>query len=79
MKHANLGLGPWDVLSDGLAGLTGMQFGTVSIIIGIVLLFLLDSDSGKTRSGDGAQRSTSRCVRECDPGHSPESKRSVPA
>ena len=40
MKHANLGLGPWDVLSDGLAGLTGMQFGTVSIIIGILVLLL---------------------------------------
>ena len=40
MKQANLGLGPWDVLSDGLAGLTGMQLGTVSIIIGMVLLLL---------------------------------------
>lgn len=40
MKQANFGLGPWDVLSDGLAGLTGMQFGTVSIIIGILLLLL---------------------------------------
>ena len=40
MKQANLGLGPWDVLSDGLAGLTGMQLGTVSIIIGTVLLLL---------------------------------------
>src|SRR6185503_10211311 len=40
MKQANLGLGPWDVLSDGLAGLTGMQLGTVSIVIGIALLLL---------------------------------------
>ena len=40
MKQANFGLGPWDVLSDGLAGLTGMRFGTVSIIIGILLLLL---------------------------------------
>ena len=40
MKQANLGLGPWDVLSDGLAELTGMRFGTVSIIIGIVVLLL---------------------------------------
>jgi uncharacterized membrane protein YczE len=40
MKHANLGLGPWDVLNDSLAGLTGIQLGTVSIIVGaIVLLF----------------------------------------
>ena len=40
MKHANLGLGPWDVLSDGLAGLTGMQLGTVSIIVGAIVLLL---------------------------------------
>lgn len=40
MKQANLGLGPWDVLSDGLAGLTGMQLGTVSIIVGAILLLL---------------------------------------
>jgi uncharacterized membrane protein YczE len=40
VKQANLGLGPWDVLSDGLAELTGMQFGTVSIFIGIVVLLL---------------------------------------
>jgi len=40
MKQANLGLGPWDVLSDGLAGLTGMKLGTVSIVIGMVLLLL---------------------------------------
>lgn len=39
-KQANLGLGPWDVLSDGLAQLTGIQFGTASIIVGaLVLLF----------------------------------------
>lgn len=40
MKQANFGLGPWDVLSDGLAELTGMRFGTVSIVIGIVVLLL---------------------------------------
>jgi uncharacterized membrane protein YczE len=40
MKQANLGLGPWDVLSDGLAELTGMRFGTMSIVIGIVVLLL---------------------------------------
>lgn len=40
MKQANLGLGPWDVLSDGLAGLTGMQLGTVSIIVGAIVLLL---------------------------------------
>lgn len=40
MKQANLGLGPWDVLSDGLAGLTGMKLGTVSIIVGAIVLLL---------------------------------------
>lgn len=39
-KQANLGLGPWDVLNDGLARLTGIQFGTASVIVGaLVLLF----------------------------------------
>lgn len=40
MKHANLGLGPWDVLNDSLAGLTGIQLGTVSIIVGAIVLLL---------------------------------------
>src|SRR3712207_2802957 len=39
-KQANLGLGPWDVLSDGLAQLTGIQFGTASIIVGVLVLLL---------------------------------------
>ncbi len=37
-KQANLGLGPWDVLGDGLARLTGIQFGTASIIVGVLVL-----------------------------------------
>lgn len=40
MKHANLGLGPWDVLNDSLSGLTGIQLGTVSIIVGAIVLLL---------------------------------------
>ena len=40
MKQADLGLGPWDVLNDALAALTGMQLGTVSIIIGAIVLVL---------------------------------------
>ena len=40
MKHANLGLGPWDVLNDSLAGLTGIQLGTISIIVGAIVLLL---------------------------------------
>lgn len=39
-KQANLGLGPWDVLGDGVAQLTGIQFGMVSIIIGALVLLL---------------------------------------
>ena len=39
-KQANLGLGPWDVLGDGLAQLTGIQLGTASIIIGALVLLL---------------------------------------
>lgn len=39
-KQANLGLGPWDVLNDGLARLTGIQFGTASIIVGALVLLL---------------------------------------
>jgi uncharacterized membrane protein YczE len=40
MKQADLGLGPWDVLSDGLAKMTGSQLGTLQIVIGaIVLIF----------------------------------------
>ncbi len=38
---ADLGVGPWDVLHDALAGLTGRQPGTVIITLGIVLLGLV--------------------------------------
>ena len=37
-KQANLGLGPWDVLNDGLAQLTGIQLGTASIVIGVLVM-----------------------------------------
>lgn len=39
-KQANLGLGPWDVLGDGLAQVTGLQLGTTSIIIGALVMLL---------------------------------------
>ena len=39
-KQANLGLGPWDVLGDGLAQLTGIELGTASIIVGALVLLL---------------------------------------
>lgn len=40
MKHANLGLGPWDVLNDGLSELTGVKLGTISIVVGAIVLLL---------------------------------------
>ena len=39
-KRANLGLGPWDVLGDGLAQITGIQLGTASIVIGAIVMVL---------------------------------------
>lgn len=39
-KQANLGLGPWDVLNDGLAQLTGIQLGTASVVVGALVLLL---------------------------------------
>ena len=38
---ADLGVGPWDVLHDALAGLAGRQPGTMTITVGIVLLGLV--------------------------------------
>ena len=35
-KQANLGLGPWDVLGDGLAQLMGIKSGAASIITGVL-------------------------------------------
>jgi len=40
MKQSQLGLSPWEVLHDGLARASGMQIGTVSIFIGILVLLL---------------------------------------
>lgn len=38
MVAAELGLGPWDVLHQGLSRLTGIPIGTVGILVGIVVL-----------------------------------------
>jgi len=40
MKQSQLGLSPWEVLHDGLANLSGVQIGTVSIFIGALILLL---------------------------------------
>src|SRR3954451_19048295 len=36
--RATLGLGPWDVVQDGVAELTGLSFGTVVILTSFVVL-----------------------------------------
>jgi uncharacterized membrane protein YczE len=36
--QGDLGLGPWDVLHQGVADLTGIPIGTVSILVGVVVL-----------------------------------------
>jgi uncharacterized membrane protein YczE len=38
MVRSNIGLGPWDVLHQGIANRTGIPIGTVGILVGVVLL-----------------------------------------
>ena len=38
MVRSTLGLNPWDVLHEGLAGITGLTFGTVTVVVGAVVL-----------------------------------------
>ena len=38
MVRANLGVAPWDVLTLGLARLTGLSFGTLTVLTGVVVL-----------------------------------------
>lgn len=40
MARAGLGLGPWEVFNQGISRLTGIQLGTVSILVGIPVLAL---------------------------------------
>lgn len=40
MVAADLGLGPWDVLHQGLSGITGIPIGTVGILVGVLVLLL---------------------------------------
>jgi uncharacterized membrane protein YczE len=40
MLRADFGLGPWDVLHQGLSFTTGVSIGTVSILLGFVVLLL---------------------------------------
>jgi uncharacterized membrane protein YczE len=36
--QAKLGVSPWDVLHQGLAELTGLSFGTIVVILGLIIL-----------------------------------------
>lgn len=40
MKRSNMGLGPWAVLSDGIATQTNQQLGTIDIISGVFIFML---------------------------------------
>jgi uncharacterized membrane protein YczE len=40
MIDADLGLAPWDVLHQGISEHTGLQIGTVAILVGFVVLLL---------------------------------------
>lgn len=40
MKQSQLGLSPWEVLHDGISKVSGIAIGTISILIGIVVLLL---------------------------------------
>jgi uncharacterized membrane protein YczE len=40
LVRSGLGLDPWDVLHDGVAGRTPLSFGTVVIVVGVLVLLL---------------------------------------
>jgi uncharacterized membrane protein YczE len=40
MVEAHLGTMPWDVFHQGVARLTGLTFGTVTIVVGVIVLLL---------------------------------------
>src|SRR4051794_32955759 len=40
IKQSDLGLGPWDVLHDGIASRTGSDLGIVGLLVGIPILLL---------------------------------------
>ena len=39
--NANIGYAPWDIFHAGLSGVTGLSFGTVSIIVGTIIVILV--------------------------------------
>lgn len=38
--QANIGVSPWDVFHQGIAGRTGMLYGNVSVIVGLLIVFV---------------------------------------
>lgn len=40
MVRASVGVPPWDVLATGLVNTTGYSFGTITVVIGVVVLLL---------------------------------------
>src|SRR5215213_5403296 len=40
MADADLGLGPWDVLHQGLASRTGLTLGALNIVVGVAVLLM---------------------------------------
>lgn len=38
MMQANIGLSPWDALNEGIANITGRSFGTISLIVGFIVI-----------------------------------------
>ena len=59
LVHADLGLGPWDVLHQGISERTDIPIGTVGIVVGALLLLLWICAAGADRASG---RSRTRCV-----------------
>lgn len=51
MVKANIGVSPWDVFHQGISNVTGMSFGTASIVVGLAILVV--SFALKERIGYG--------------------------
>ncbi|MEO5680630.1 MAG: hypothetical protein ABIS47_13285, partial [Acidimicrobiales bacterium] len=53
--RADLGLGPWDVLHQGIAERTGLGIGVANILVGFIVLVLSTAlAAGASRRGRGA-------------------------
>ena len=63
MVEARLGVSPYDVLHQGLADLTGLSFGTVVILLGVIVLFAVDPARSALRHRHGHQHPDRRSDR----------------